>query len=95
MRWAEFAAFSGAVLRSHEGIVPDDFHQLWSDGETLAHFARCTKMFVALRPYRRQLMDEAGQYGWPLSRHPVMHFPDDQTLLADAGLVLVARASKI
>ena len=40
MRWAELNAFSGAVFRSHEGILPLENHQPWSDAETLEHFRR-------------------------------------------------------
>ena len=84
LRWAELCAFSGAVLRTHEGVLPVDNAQVWSDPQALAHFARLAKVFVAFRPYRRGLMREAASRGWPLIRHPVLHYPDDPTLLDDA-----------
>ena len=85
MRWAELCAFSGAVLRTHEGLLPDDNHQVWSDAATLAHFRRMVDIFVAFAPYRRGLMREAEARGWPLVRHPVLHYPTDRVLLADTG----------
>jgi len=82
-RWIESNAFSGAVLRTHEGLLPAANHQVWSDGATLAHLRRFALIFRAFRQYRRTLMDEAAARGWPLVRHPVLHFPDDPTLLDD------------
>lgn len=83
LRWVEANAFSGAVFRTHEGLLPRDNHQVWTDPETLAHFRRFVLVFRAFRPYRRALMQEAAERGWPLIRHPVLHFPDDPTLLND------------
>ncbi len=83
VRWQEMGAFAGAVYRSHEGLLPDAFHQPWSDQATLNHFSRFSRLFVALRPYRRSLMAAAAERGWPLARHPVLHYPRDSTLLAD------------
>ena len=83
LRWQEMGAFAGAVYRSHEGLLPAAFHQPWTDNATLAHLSRFARLFVALRPYRRALMAEAHQRGWPLARHPVLHFPRDAALLAD------------
>jgi alpha-glucosidase len=82
-RWSELNAFSGAVFRTHEGLTPDRNHQVWSDSGTLAHFRRFALIFAAFRPYRRQLMDETATRGWPVVRHPVLHFPDDPVLLSD------------
>ena len=84
LRWQEMGAFAGAVYRSHEGLLPAAFHQPWTDAATLAHLSRFARLFVALQPYRRSLMAEAHSRGWPLARHPVLHYPRDRTLLADA-----------
>ena len=83
LRWQEMGCFAGAVYRSHEGLLPAAFHQPWSDNATLAHLSRFARLFVALRPYRRALMAEAHQRGWPLARHPVLHYPRHAALLAD------------
>ena len=83
MRWAELNVFTGAVLRSHEGLLPEYNHQIWTDETTLAHTRRCVDLFIALRPYRRALMREAAERGWPLVRHPVLHFPHDKVVQID------------
>jgi alpha-glucosidase len=83
MRWTELCAFSGAVFRTHEGLTPASNHQVWSDEPTLRHFKRFALVFNAFRPYRRALMQQAAERGWPLIRHPVLHFPYDPVLLAD------------
>lgn len=51
LRWTELCAFSGAVLRTHEGLTPADNHQIWSDDGTLSHFLTFSRIFVAFRPY--------------------------------------------
>lgn len=82
LRWMELMAFS-AVLRTHEGLVPGarGGHGIDSDEDTLRQVARITKLFRALQPYRRALMREAAERGWPLVRHPWLCFPDDPALL--------------
>ena len=82
-RWVELCAFSGAVFRTHEGLIPEFNHRVWSDRESIQHFRRFALIFAAFRPYRRQLMEEAASRGWPIVRHPVLHYPTDATLLAD------------
>jgi len=82
-RWVELCAFSGAVLRTHEGLLPGKNAQVW-DETALHHFRKFAKIFAAFRPYRRRLMGEAATRGWPLVRHPVLHYPTDAVLLADA-----------
>lgn len=76
-RWAELAAFT-SLMRSHEGNRPDDNFQIYQDKETLAHLARMTKIFVALAPYRRDLMSEAETNGLPLQRALMLHFFNDR-----------------
>jgi len=88
MRWQELGAFAGVVYRSHEGIHRNANTQPWSTDATLAHFARFARVFRAFRPYRRQLMAEAAERGWPVVRHPVLHYPDDPVLLADRDVDL-------
>lgn len=82
LRWLELAAFT-PVLRTHEGLVPGAAggHGVDTDEDTLDRVARITKVFRALQPYRRTLMAEAAARGWPLVRHPWLHFPGDPALL--------------
>ena len=76
MRWAEMAAFS-SVMRTHEGNRPADNLQVDSSPQILGHFGRMARLFVALAPYRRALIAEAGTTGLPLQRPLFLHFPDD------------------
>jgi alpha-glucosidase len=76
LRWAEMAAFS-AVFRTHYGSNPDINWQLNSDDETLKYYSIFTKMYVAWKDYRRDLIKEASQNGTPVNRHLIFHYPDD------------------
>lgn len=76
MRWAELSAFT-TVFRTHEGNRPEVNHQIYSDEETLRHFARLAKVYAAWKPYRTKLVEEAARTGLPVVRHPFIHFPDD------------------
>ena len=78
-RWIEMNAFT-AVFRTHEGNQPDRHHQIDGDAETLAHFARFSRIFAALNDYRRRLLIEAERTGLPVVRHPWIHFPNDETV---------------
>lgn len=76
MRWTELSAFT-PVFRTHEGNQPDNNHQFHSDEETFQHFARFANIYAALADYRKQLGQEAAEKGWPLVRHPFLHYPND------------------
>lgn len=76
MRWMELSAFT-AVYRTHEGNRPEESVQFYEDEETLSHFARFAKIYCALSFYRSELMEEAFRHGYPLVRHPMLHYPDD------------------
>ncbi len=76
MRWIELGAFT-TVFRTHEGNIPEVNHQIYSDRETLMHFARFAKIYAAWKPYRMELVKEASQTGLPVVRHSFIHYPDD------------------
>jgi alpha-glucosidase len=75
-RWSEMAAFT-AVMRSHEGNRPTENLQLDQDPQVLAHFARMTRLYRHLAPYRAQLCQGAAANGLPLQRPLFLHFEDD------------------
>lgn len=81
LRWIELSAFT-PLLRTHSTNLPDLNWQVDSDAETLAAWARFADVFAALAPYRATLMDEAATRGWPLVRHPLLHWPDDPEVWA-------------
>lgn len=81
MRWVEQSAFT-VVMRTHGG---KDFagkvNWTWySDDETLAHFARFSKIHAKMLPYTRHVLDEYQQLGLPAMRHPWIHYENDLTL---------------
>lgn len=76
MRWSELAAFT-IVMRTHEGNRPRDNLQIDEDETVLSHFARMTKIFAALAPYRRAVSAEAVATGLPVQRPLFLHFEDD------------------
>jgi alpha-glucosidase len=78
MRWLEASAFT-AVFRTHEGNQPDENAQIYDDAGTYDQFARCAKIYAALAPYRSQVCAAAEQFGRPVVRPLVLHYPDDET----------------
>jgi alpha-glucosidase len=75
-RWTELNAFT-TVFRTHEGNRPEPNHQFNSDDETLQHFARFAKIYKEWAGYRKQLVKDAAQKGYPVVRHPWVHYPND------------------
>jgi len=75
-RWMELNAFT-PIFRSHEGNEPDKNAQIYDD-DSLETFTRWSKVYVALKDYRVQLFEEATSKGYPVVRHPVMHYPSDK-----------------
>jgi alpha-glucosidase (family GH31 glycosyl hydrolase) len=75
-RWMEMNAFT-AVFRTHEGNQPDKNVQFYTDDKTLATFSYWAKVYAALADYRQQLMAEAAAKGYPVVRHPILHYPND------------------
>jgi alpha-glucosidase len=72
-RSAELAAFT-QVMRSHEGINPGVNAQFDDDAESLAHFARMTRVHATLGPYHRHLAAEYAAWGLPPLRPPSLHY---------------------
>jgi alpha-glucosidase len=74
-RWVEMNAFT-ALLRTHEGNQPARNAQVYGDDVLAEHFARFTRVYAALAPYRRALYQEAAAKGWPVVRPLAMHAPE-------------------
>ncbi|MFE8071776.1 alpha-glucosidase [Marinobacteraceae bacterium S3BR75-40.1] len=79
LRWMEYAAFTPA-FRTHEGLKPEDNAQFYDNDRTYRQFDRFARVYKALGFYRKQLMREATEKGWPLVRHPMLHYPNDDEL---------------
>ena len=97
LRWMEFAAFTVAY-RTHEGIIPETNAQFYDKNKfdhescrtrfapdeniNYTHFDKFARVYNALAFYRKTLMEEAQTKGWPVVRHPMLHYPDDEQLAA-------------
>ncbi|KAF8661539.1 hypothetical protein HU200_056960 [Digitaria exilis] len=77
LRWMEVNAFT-VVLRTHEGNKPASNCQFYSTNRTMAHFARCAKIYKAWEFYRDELVREAAAMGLPVARHMFLHYPEDE-----------------
>lgn len=76
LRWAEVNAFT-PIYRTHEGNRPKPNHQPYSDKETIEFFAKFGKIHYALKDYLKELSKEAKLKGYPMVRHPYLHYPND------------------
>ena len=92
-RWAETAVFS-PMMRTHEGNRPADNEQVYDTVETRAAFARMTRLYAALAPYRADVVAEAVERGIPAMRHGWLEYPgtraaevDDQYFFGSSILV--------
>lgn len=79
MRWCEQAVFS-PIMRTHEGNRPGSNWQFDSDRETLEHFSRMSRIYVHLRDYHRAVGREYAETGVPPTRHPYIHYEDDEVV---------------
>ncbi|KAB8039263.1 alpha-glucosidase [Janthinobacterium aquaticum] len=80
-RWAEMAAFT-SMMRTHEGNRPDENFQFYQDEGVFAHFARMTRLHVALAPVIRSLAEDAVARGLPLQRPLFLHYEHDHNTYA-------------
>ncbi len=80
-RWTEMAVF-GVFLRTHEGNRPAENVQVYDPGEA-AFFARMTRIYAALAPYRERVVDTAARTGMPAIRHTWLMYPNSPA--AEAG----------
>lgn len=76
LRWMELSALS-TVYRTHEGNQPDENAQFYSDQESLEHFDRMARVYLAWKHIRVKLVEEAASTGLPVMRHLFFHYPDD------------------
>jgi len=82
-RWMEMMAFT-ALFRTHcgEGFVKPSV-SAYEDDFVLDQLTRWSKVFKALASYRQNLLSEASYQGWPVVRHPVLHYPKDRHFLEE------------
>lgn len=76
-RWIELNAF-GVVFRTHEGNLPEQNYQIYSDTQTMMHFSKYAQIFAAFFDYRKMLMQEACITGMPIVRPMFLVFENDK-----------------
>ena len=80
-RWMELAAFT-CVFRTHEGFDPPVAAQFDSTPENTAHLASFANVYKGLTTYRKRVVAEATQKGYPVTRHLFLHYPNDANTYA-------------
>jgi alpha-glucosidase len=81
-RWAEMEAF-GVVMRTHEGNRPAANAQVYDTDESRRAYARMTRLYAALAPYRAEVVAEATRTGVPALRHGWLVHPGTAAATAD------------
>jgi sulfoquinovosidase len=82
LRWMEMAAFT-PMLRSHEGNQPQKNVQFDTDKDTIALTAKMSRIFAALAPYTRKLVEENQQTGTPVIRPLFFHYDEEAAYSRD------------
>lgn len=86
-RWAQMQAF-GVMMRTHEGNRPAVNQQVYDTAETRAAFAQASRIYAALYPYRKTVIDEAVATGVPAMRPMWMVAPHTSAADADRQFFL-------
>jgi len=86
-RWAEMEAF-GVVMRTHESSRPAANPQVYQTAQAREAFARMTRLFAALEPYRTTVVREAWQTGIPALRHGWLEYPGSRAADSDTQFFL-------
>lgn len=82
MRWCEFSAFN-LVYRSHQGTLPDDNVQFYTNNNTMRQYFSMARMHRAWKFYRDVLLQEAADHGWPIIRHLMLVFPENPSVYTE------------
>ncbi len=85
MRWTEFCAFT-PIMRTHEakGLSGWTYD---TDDETLAHFAKYSRIHSNIKKYIMIAIQEYQNSGLPIMRAPYIHYPDDPVFLCKNRLI--------
>jgi len=84
-RWFEMTAFT-TLFRTHDGDYgmsstssnsSNNWISAYNDELVMKSLSRWSKVYVSLSDYRLRLMKESSERGYPVVRHPLLHFPND------------------
>ena len=79
-RWMEMMAFT-CLFRTHDSDDGISTISAYNDGFLLRQLAKWSYVFTALADYRLKVSNEATFRGYPVVRHPILHFPLDQEFI--------------
>lgn len=81
MRWSELSSFGSGIFRTHIGSSRTSADaQVYDTEESLQHFAKFADLFAAVAAYRKDLMQEAHDFGYPLMRPLFFHYENEHSL---------------
>ena len=108
-RWFEFTAFT-TIFRTHDGDASvmnhdnmmssgnnkngENMLSAYDDEVVLKSLARWSQVYVALAKYRLRLLNEASYRGYPVVRHPMLHFPNDDNFNGSTRGVVIGSSGK-
>ena len=73
------SAFGPALFRTHVGLSTSTRNaQIYDSESNTVQFGKFAQIFAHLAPYRKGLLQEAAEKGWPLMRHMAAHFAHDK-----------------
>ncbi|KAL3821876.1 hypothetical protein ACHAXA_002868 [Cyclostephanos tholiformis] len=89
-RWFELTAFT-TLFRTHDGDCGlcdknGNLISAYQDVKVMKSLARWSKVYVSLSEYRLHLMNEASARGFPVVRHPMLHFPNDAHFIENTSM---------
>ncbi|KAL7483561.1 hypothetical protein ACHAW6_009226 [Cyclotella cf. meneghiniana] len=76
-RWMEMNAFT-ALFRTHDCTDGISSFCAYNDRYLLNALARWSVVYASLADYRMKVSSEASFRGYPVARHPILHFPMDR-----------------
>ncbi len=82
MRWCEYGAFT-VVYRSHQGTLPDQNVQFYTNNNTMRQYFRMARVHKAWKFYRNDLIREAVDSGRPIIRHMMLVFPENPKVFTE------------
>lgn len=81
VRWMELNAFT-PIFRTHEGNQPENNVQVFDHERIRQRFSQMARLYASLFEYRKELVSEAANKGWPMVRPMWLEYPEDPAALS-------------
>ncbi|KAL7506815.1 hypothetical protein ACHAXN_004035, partial [Cyclotella atomus] len=79
-RWMEMNAFT-CLFRTHDSDDGVSTVSAYNDAFLLRELSKWSTVYSLLADYRMNVSTEASYRGYPIVRHPILHFPFDQQFM--------------